>query len=122
SHKAIHNASMFVEDGGTLLLFCQCSEGVGSQTFLPWFDKGGFANAFDELAQNYQGNGGTALAMMAKTARIHITLVTELSKDICRAIGVEKYTPDQALQFIRNTTTRTAYIANASLLVKKERP
>jgi len=122
SHKAIHNASMFVEDGGTLLIFSQCPEGIGSQTFLPWFNKGGFANAFDELAQNYQGNGGTALAMMTKTARIHIIMVTELPADICRTIGVTRYSFDQARQCIRRISAGSAYIANAGLLVKQERP
>jgi nickel-dependent lactate racemase len=122
SHKAIHNAAMFVEDGGTLLVFSECRDGIGSQTFLPWFKMGGFTGAFKALSENYQGNGGTALAMMTKTGRIRITLVTELDEDICTTIGVEKWSYDKALAYISEQKQQVGYIANASLLVKKQEP
>ena len=119
SHKAIHNGSMFVADGGTLLLFAQCRDGIGSKTFLPWFDLGGFAAAFERLSRGYAGNGGTALAMMAKTDRIRIAMVTELDEAICATIGVEKWSRAKALDYIQNLQEPACYIANAGLLVRK---
>ncbi len=119
SHKAIHNAAMFVNDGGTLLIFSECRDGIGSQTFMPWFKMGGFTNAFDRLRHSYQGNGGTALAMMTKTRRINIVMVTELDEDICKIIGVTKWDYSRALKFIARLKQPAAYIANASLLVRK---
>ncbi len=119
SHKAIHNSSMFVADGGTLLIFAQCRDGIGSETFLPWFDLGGFAGAFEHLSRGYAGNGGTALAMMAKTDRIRIAVVTELDEAICSAIGVEKFSVAKALEHIQHLREPVNYIANASLLVRK---
>ena len=120
SHKAVHNASMFVEDGGTLIVFSECSDGIGSTTFLPWFDLGGFDNAFHKLIHDYQGNGGTALAMMTKTARIRIVLVTELDHTLCSAIGVEKWSIQQAVNHIEKLASPLCYIPNSSLLVKKQ--
>jgi nickel-dependent lactate racemase len=121
SHKAIHNAAMFVSDGGTLLLFSECRDGIGSTTFLPWYEKGGFDQAFRSLCDDYRGNGGTALAMMSKTNRIRIVMVTELSKTICAKIGTEKWNSSQALNFIKDLETPVGYIANAGLLVRKLR-
>lgn len=121
SHKAIHNAAMFVDDGGTLLMFSECRDGIGSHTFLPWFKLGGFAEAFTRLSESYQGNGGTALAMMTKTKRIRIALVTDLDEDICKTIGVEKWGYRKAFEYIAQLKQPVGYIANASLLVKKIR-
>ncbi len=119
THKAIHNAAMFVQDGGTLLLFAECRDGVGSTTFLPWFEAGDFTTAFTKLLSNYQGNGGTALAMMAKTQRIRIILVTDLDQKTCKKMAVEKWSVDQALNYIVSLTVPVTVIPNASLLVKK---
>lgn len=119
THKGMHNAAMFVEDGGMLILFSECVDSIGSSTFLPWFEKGGFPNAFRDLQSNYQGNGGTALATMTKTSRITICMVTELSSEFCNTINVQKMHPRQALCYIEKQTTPVCFIGNASLLVRK---
>jgi nickel-dependent lactate racemase len=119
SHKAIHNATMFVEDGGTLIMYCELRDGIGSKTFLPWFERDNFEKAFDHLSSGYEGNGGTALAMMTKNIRIRIILVTELEENLCNVIGVQKWSHSQACTFVETTSSPIGYIPNASLLVKK---
>lgn len=122
SHKAVHNAAMFVADGGLLLLYCECRDGLGSTTFLPWFDKGSFSKAFSQLAESYEGNGGTALAMMTKLQRIKIGLITEIDEHTCRKMGVEPWHHQQVKKYLNrlNPDVSVAIIPNASLLVNKE--
>jgi nickel-dependent lactate racemase len=117
AHKAIHNAAGFVRDGGSLVVFTQCSDGIGSDTFLPWFGCGGYDGAFAKLSESYSGNGGTALAMMNKTARITIYLVTELTIDICTTIGVTKISGEEALRMVRAHKGTIGCLPNAGLLV-----
>ncbi len=121
SHKAIHNAEMFVRDGGLLLIYGECRDGVGSKTFLPWFEMDSFAAAFRELSCNYQGNGGTALAMMTKLQRIRIGMVTGLDDQTLQLIGLERWSHEQILAHIGNLGKEVsiAYIPNASLTVKR---
>lgn len=121
SHKAIHNAAMFVRDGGLLLLYGECRDGIGSTTFLPWFAKGSFTAAFTELSRSYQGNGGTALAMMTKLQRIRIGMVTRLDDATCRLIGMERWSHEGVVRYLRDQgeNQSIAYIGNASLTVKK---
>lgn len=123
SHKAVHNAAMFVEDGGLLLVYCECRDGVGSTTFLPWFAKSSFAAAFTELADRYEGNGGTALAMMTKLQRIRIGLVTSLDDTTCKAIGVTPWSHGEVQAHLAAlpADATVAFIGNASLVVKKSR-
>lgn len=119
SHKAIHNASMFVEDGGTLLMYAECLDGIGSKTFLPWFTESGFSGAFELLSENYAGNGGTALATMSKNDRITIYLVTTIPPDICTKIGFTCINHEEAQKLISHQNGNICFLPNASLLVKR---
>ncbi|MHC4883772.1 MAG: lactate racemase domain-containing protein [Planctomycetota bacterium] len=115
AHKSIHHASLYLKDGGTLLLLAECPDGVGSQTFLPWFDCGGFDAAFKRLQADYQGNGGTALALMTKTARIRIGLMTELPTELCASLALERLSADAIQERLSNETGRIAVLPKAAL-------
>ena len=85
---------------------------------LPFFDLGGREQAFDHLVRDYSGNGGTALALMAKNERIRIRLLTGLDPDICQRIGVRPITIAATEYLLRAKAESSAVIANASLLVR----
>ena len=118
SHKAIEHTSKFVRNDGMLIILAECQDGVGSKTFLPWFEMGSWKKAFDRLAQNYEGNGGTALSMMSKLKRIRILMVTQLSDSVCKTIGVENISMDQAKLLVEQSTGSVAAIPNAGILVR----
>jgi nickel-dependent lactate racemase len=119
SHKAVHHASAFVRDGGRLIVLAQCRDGIGSDTFLPWFDIGDWDAAFDRLSDRYVGNGGTALAMMAKTRRITIELVTHMDRAVARRIGVGTLSEAQLQNVLDRRKGPMAVIPNASMLVQR---
>lgn len=118
AHKAINNAAMFVKDGGTLVVLAQCIDGLGSKTFLPYFEHKGFESAFDTLEKDYQGNGGTALSMMTKTRRIKIFLKTDLDDNICSTIGVTRLDDDKIKALINKHQDDMTCVENASLVIK----
>jgi lactate racemase len=118
SHKSIHNAASFVKDGGTLIILAECRDGVGTNTFLPLFREGGWDKVFEKLSKKYEGNGGTALAMMEKTRRIRIHMITGFDEETCALIGVRKTDTPQANALIQKEKGSVAVIENASMLVK----
>jgi lactate racemase len=117
AHKAINNAAMFVKDKGALIMIAQCSDGIGSDTFLEYFEFQSFSRAFSTLEKNYQGNGGTALSMMEKTSRINIFIKTDLDDKVCRKIGMQKIETAMMQKMISDYND-VAVIDNASLLIK----
>ncbi len=118
SHKALENAARFVQDNGTLVILARCGDGVGSESFLKYFSMGGFDGAFEALIRHYEGNGGTALSMMAKTNRIRILMVTELDENVCKAMGGKKISFDTAVARIQNRDGPLAVIPDAGFLVR----
>jgi nickel-dependent lactate racemase len=119
SHKAVHHAAAFVRDGGRLVVLAQCRDGIGSDTFLPWFDIGDWDTAFDRLSSRYVGNGGTALAMMTKTRRITIELVTDLDRTVAGRIGVGVLSEEQLQTILDRHQGSMAVIPNAGMLVQR---
>lgn len=118
THKAIDNAAAFVRDGGTLILLAECPDGIGSTTFLPYFEMGGWESAFDHLSCDYSGNGGTALALMAKTRRITIALFTDLDQALCERIGITRISNQQLTNLLAEAQTSIAVIRNSSMLIR----
>ncbi len=118
AHKAIDNGAAFVQDGGRLILLAECPDGIGSTTFLPYFEMGGWDSAFKHLADNYSGNGGTALAMIAKTRRITIYLVTDLDQILCEQIGIFKISSQQLSKMLADEQHSVAVIKNSSMLIR----
>ena len=118
AHKAINNAAMFVKDKGSLIVLAECTDGIGSDSFIEYFNYHNFDQAFNVLDKDYKGNGGTALSMMAKTGRINIFLKTALDDKICREIRVQKIKDNMILTLIKNFQHDMACIENASLLIR----
>ena len=116
AHKAINNAAMLVKGKGSLIIMAQCPDGLGSDTFLEYFEFKNFPMAFSALEGNYKGNGGTALSMMDKTRRINIFIKTALDDKICRKIGIKKIETDMIPTMIKEFHD-VAVIKNASLLI-----
>jgi nickel-dependent lactate racemase len=118
SHKAVHNAAKFVRDEGRLIVLAQCSDGIGSDTFMPWLEMEGYRAAFDRLAESYAGNGGTALSMLEKSKRIKIYLVTDLPDEVNHKMGTTRISMEKAGALLRECSGKIGVIPNASLLVK----
>ena len=118
AHKAINNAAMFVKDGGSLIVLAECIDGIGSDSFIEYFNYHNFTQAFNILEKDYKGNGGTALSMMAKTSRINIFLKTFLDDKICQKIGIQKIEDNMILTLTQKFHHDMACIKNASLLVR----
>jgi nickel-dependent lactate racemase len=118
AHKSIHNAASFVNDGGQLFILAECRDGIGSDSFLPWFKMDKPA-AFNKLLANYQGNGGTALALMEKTKRIKIAILSQLDKAVCDQIQLQLTGIKEIRDILSRPRRNLAIIKNASVLVKR---
>lgn len=116
THKAINNSAAFVRDGGQLIMLAQCRDGIGSSTFLPYFDMADSDAAFSALLARYSGNGGTALSMMAKNERIDIALVTDLEQSVCNRMGIRRISLIKA-EHILGKQRHMAIIPNSSMLI-----
>jgi len=118
AHKSIHNAASFVKDGGQLFILAECRDAVGSDIFLPWFKMEQPA-AFNKLLEDYQGNGGTALALMEKTKRIKIAILSRLEEAVCRQIQLRPTGITEISDILSSPRHNLAIIKNASVLVKR---
>ncbi|HEX6189845.1 MAG TPA: nickel-dependent lactate racemase [Pyrinomonadaceae bacterium] len=78
AHKALDMAAHACVDGGTIVLLAECGDGLGRPDFLKWFDAENSSALELRLREAYEVNGQTAWALLTKTERFRVHIVTKL--------------------------------------------
>jgi nickel-dependent lactate racemase len=78
AHKALDMVALACNDGGTIILLAECSDGLGRPDFLKWFDAPDSRALAARLVNGYEVNGQTAWALLSKAERFRVCLVSEL--------------------------------------------
>lgn len=81
AHKALDMAAHACVDGGTIILLAECGDGLGRSDFLKWFASADSGELEVRLHESYEVNGQTAWALLTKTERFRVHIVTKLSED-----------------------------------------
>ena len=84
AHKALDMAALACNEGGTLVLLAECSDGLGRPDFLKWFDARDARALAARLVSGYEVNGQTAWALLTKAERFRVCLVSDLPSDDVR--------------------------------------
>ena len=81
AHKALDMAAHACADGGTIVFLAECADGLGREDFLKWFDADNSRALEARLREEYEVNGQTAWALMTKTERFRVLIITDLSSE-----------------------------------------
>lgn len=84
AHKALDMAAHACRDGGTIVLMAECRDGLGRSDFLKWFDEPSSSQLASRLRKDYQVNGQTAWALLTKTERYRVHLISNLDDEDVR--------------------------------------
>ncbi|VAX25398.1 hypothetical protein MNBD_NITROSPINAE04-995 [hydrothermal vent metagenome] len=88
AHKTYEYSAGALKPGGKLYLAARCSDGIGSDDFIRWFENGKPALIEKQLRQNFSINGHTALATAIKSDLYETHLLSGLDHDKVRAMGM----------------------------------
>ncbi len=105
AHKALDMAAHACLDGGTIILLAECGDGLGRADFLKWFEAADSSELETRLRIAYEVNGQTAWALVTKTERFRIHIVTRLGEDAVRRM---RMTPAKSIEEALATTSETA--------------
>lgn len=100
AHKALHRASYVTRPGGSIVLLAECPDGIGNDSFLPWFAIQPEDRFRTELHENYSMNAHTALAVRNKASTFDISFVTSLDPGSVRTMGMTPFTAlEEAIEY-----------------------
>jgi len=88
SHKAMENASYVLEEGGTMVLLGESSEGFPSGEYMKYVNLGSAEAIENELKRNFTIPGHTILSAFRKAERFKIIWVSMLDRDVIRKFGI----------------------------------
>jgi len=88
AHKAMENVSPVLKEGGAMIVLAECRHGIGSNTFMSWFDGKSLPEVRRKLVTNYTLHGHTALSLLEKLNRFKIYLVSSLDDKTVASAGL----------------------------------
>lgn len=88
AHKALEMASYACADGGTIVLLAECRDGLGRPDFMKWFESADSRALAERLRHEYEVNGQTAWALLAKAERYRVCLVSRLPDEQVKQMGM----------------------------------
>jgi nickel-dependent lactate racemase len=88
AHKALDMAAHACVDGGTIILLAECRDGLGRADFLKWFDSENSTALETRLRKHYEVNGQTAWALLTKSEKFRVQLVTKLNEQSVRSMRI----------------------------------
>ena len=120
AHKALETASHACRDGGTIIFFAECADGLGRHDFLNWFEAEGAAQLAENLCAHYQVNGQTAWSLLLKAERFNIQIITSLPENETRQMRLHKTNSHNEILF-GNSEKQKGYILpfGAKFLIKQ---
>jgi nickel-dependent lactate racemase len=99
AHKALDMAALACNEGGTIVLLAECSDGLGRPDFLKWFDARDARALAARLVNGYEVNGPTAWALLLNAERFRVSLCSELpANDVRQMRMVPVRTIDEAIE------------------------
>ena len=84
AHKALDMAAAACIDGGVIVFLAECGDGLGRADFLKWFESVDSRALETRLRSAYEVNGQTAWALLTKTERFRVHVVTKLPDEDTR--------------------------------------
>ena len=99
THKSINRCWSLLKENGIMIVAAECIDGIGSKTFMEWFEYKDIKTMHKTMLSGFKMNGNTALSYKLKTTKRKIFIVSNLNKNILSKIGLEKYdTLESAVQ------------------------
>lgn len=110
AHKALEAASHACNDGGTIILLAECSEGLGRNDFLNWFEAGNSEALAERLCENYQVNGQTAWSLLRKAERFDVRIISTLPAQATEKMKIT------SMQSLARAIAKTKKVSNGYIL------
>jgi lactate racemase len=102
AHKTLEAASHACNDGGTIILLAKCSDGLGREDFINWFDASNSDELAKTLSKKYQVNGQTAWSLLKKAERFDVRICTDLDKEVVEKMRLRKIEAAEISSFAKN--------------------
>lgn len=102
AHKALEAASHACKDGGMIVLLAECSDGLGRDDLLNWFEAGQSDALAKRLCERYQVNGQTAWSLLRKAERFDVRIYTELDDATVEKMDFKKIEAGELSAFAGN--------------------
>jgi nickel-dependent lactate racemase len=120
AHKALDMAANACAEDGAIIFLAECGDGLGRADFMKWFESKDSRALELRLHDAYEVNGQTAWALLTKTERFRVHIVTDLSGEQTQAMRMTKsHSIEEALAKVSPDARGYILPRGAALLPRK---
>lgn len=101
--RSLHNGARVLNDGGRLIMFAQCPDGIGNARFKEYFSNISKEKLVSDLTRHYHQYGNTALCVQNILEKIRVTIVGNLESEAADLLGID--VTDDAQQAVTSVLT-----------------
>ena len=110
AHKTLGYTKNALKKGGVLILLAECSDGIGNESFLKWFNYKNPGDFESALRKNFEVSGQTAYSTFIKAKDYKIILVSSLPKETVEKMSmIPAKNMDEALDAAINVTGKNPF-------------
>jgi len=91
THKSINRWWNLLNENGVMIVLSECRDGIGSDTFIEWFEYKDTYKMHKRILANFKMNANTALSYKLKASEKRIFLVTELDNHILKKMKIRRF-------------------------------
>ena len=118
THKSLFQASAALKDGGEMIVFAECKNGIGSKNLECLLNMPNLESVRDELSMQYLINGQTAISLLKMAELFRIKMVTSLHESFLKRIGFSKVHQNAVEEIIANCKGSNIYFFPAASITR----
>jgi nickel-dependent lactate racemase len=117
AHKSMFHASASLREGGTMIVFAQCSMGIGSKDLEILMEIDDLSDIRQSLKRKYVNNGQALISLMMMGQKYNMKLKTELDDNILHKLNFDRIEENELEHLVEKSIIqghRVYYFPSAS--------
>jgi len=121
THKSMYHAAAALKNGGEMLVFARCREGIGSKNLETLFTLGELKQISHSLLQRYLINGQTAVSLMQMGKKFSVKIYTELDDAALKMLNFSRLSLEEAYNLLNKNNGTTQFYLPAGAMTRYKR-
>ena len=118
THKSMFHASAALKDGGEMIVFAECRNGIGSKNLEYLLNLQSLKAVRDDLSRQYLINGQTAISLLKMAELFDVKTISAMDESLINKLGFSRIDDNMVEEVIADCSGSKIYFFPAASITK----